>query len=279
MHLRVLPLLVALLLGFSLSASADLEIKKARYGNTSSYRDVSDVIAAYLRHNTLSFPVNARSMGGDPSPRTADYLFIVYRVGGREFTDTVAEGGVFTFQGVPNVEPARPLLNLRFLPPATPLTAPLLVINRSGSNIQLYCVDRYGQWVWVGDMITGQTLTMSAQVRQEWLAVDPSSRTLARTRISRGDNTLWIDQPGIRAPLAGYRGGEASVRFENTYYRPRYLYNLDSQGRWNWMATIESGGGYSASTEIGQTWIVTDTSNRVVRQITVAPGLSHVKLN
>ncbi|MGB8167480.1 MAG: hypothetical protein WCF18_08305, partial [Chthoniobacteraceae bacterium] len=109
MNSRALPPLILMLLGVANSAFGDLEIKKARYGNTSSYRDVSDVIAAYQRNNTLSFPVNARSMGGDPSPHAADFLFIVYRVGKREFTDTVAEGSVFTFQGVPNVTPARPI--------------------------------------------------------------------------------------------------------------------------------------------------------------------------
>jgi hypothetical protein len=225
MNLRALSLLVLLLLGSAGAVFADLEIKKARYGNTSNHRDVSDVITAYLRHNTLSFPVNARSMGGDPSPRAADFLFIVYRVGSREFTDTVPEGKTFTFQGVPNVMPPRPMLNLPFLPPATPTAAPLLVINRSGAAVQLYCVDRYGQWVWVGDMVKDQTLTMRAQVGQEWIATDPAQRTLARARMTHADNTLWVNEPGVRAPVAGFRGAEA--------------------------------------------W---------VRQVTVAPGLSHVKL-
>ena len=77
----------------------------------------------------------------------------------------------------------------------------------------------------------------------------------------------------------GYRGEEAWVRFENTRARPLYLYNLDAQGRWNWMATIEAGGKYSAPTQVGQSWIATDTANQVVRQITAEPGSSSVKLN
>ena len=77
----------------------------------------------------------------------------------------------------------------------------------------------------------------------------------------------------------GDHGEEAWVRFENTRARPLYLYNLDSQGRWNWMATIEPGGNFSASTQVGQLWIATDTANQVVRQITAEPGSSSVKLN
>ena len=128
-------------------------------------------------------------------------------------------------------------------------------------------------------MVKGLTVTLSSRVGQEWIALDAAQRILARTRLSRGDNTLWVNEPGAQAPAASYRGEEAWVRFENTHDRPRYLYNLDSKGRWNWIATLEPGGGYSASTAVGETWIATDTANHVVRQITVSPGLAHVKLN
>ena len=279
MNLRVLPifLLVAVLL--AAPAFADLEIKTARYGTTSSYRDVRDVLTAFLRNNTLSFPVNARSMGGDPTPRERDSLYIEYRAGGRDYTETVAEGGIFTFHGLGNVEPARPFLNLPFLHPPTPLAVPLLIINRSSLDVVIYSIDRYGTWVWVADMNKDQTITLSAQVGQEWIAADSANHILARQKIARVNNTLWVNEPGTRTPVSGYRGEEAWVRFENAHYSSLYLYNLDSQGRWNWMATIEPGGGYSASTSIGELWIATDTSNRVIRQVTVAPGLSHVKIN
>ncbi|MGB8166239.1 MAG: hypothetical protein WCF18_02030, partial [Chthoniobacteraceae bacterium] len=153
-----------------------------------------------------------------------------------------------------------------------------LIINRSNANAQLYCVDRYGQWIWVADSLSGQTLSVSAQVGQEWIAADAAQRTLGRTRVSRGDNTLWVNEPGAPATVSAYRGAEASVRFENTHYASLYLYNLDARGRWTWMATIEPGGSYGASTAIGESWVATDTSNHVVRQVTVAPGVSVVKL-
>lgn len=279
MNLRALPLLTLLLVCFTTAALADLEIRKARYGTTSAYRDLRGVVSAYVRNNTLSFPINARSMGGDPTPGERDFFFIVYAVNGREYTDTVPEGGVFTFQGLANVQPVRPLLNLPFLRPPTPVTAPLLIINRSGLTIRIYSVDRFGQWVWAANMIKGQSITLSGQVGQEWIAADYSNRILSRERISRGDNTLWVSDAGEQPPVGGYRGGEAWVRFENTHYRALYLYNLDSLGRWNWMATLEPGSGYSASTQIGESWIATDTANHVIRQITVGPGLSRVKLN
>lgn len=274
---RVLPLLLLLILAGS--ARADLQIKKAFYGNSSSYRDVSAIVTAYLRHNTLSFPVNARSMGVDPTPRSGDFLVIDYRAGRQEFTDTVAEGKVFTFQGVANVERARSMWNLPFLPPATPQAAPLLVVNRTSENIHLYSVDRFGRWVWVGDMLKGQTLAMSACVGQEWIATDRGGRVLIRERVANKGNTLSVDELDVNAPRNSFRGEETRVYFENAHYRPRYLYNLDPQGRWSWMATLEPSGTYTAATAIGETWIATDTANHVVRQITITPALGKVKLH
>ncbi len=279
MNLRVISLVALLLTCLTTAALADLEIKKARYGSTSSYRDMRGVVTAYVRNNTLSFPINARSMGGDPTSRERDSFYIVYEVNGREYTETVPEGGIFTFQGLANVRPVRPLLNLPFLRPSTPVAAPLLIINRSGLSVRVYSVDRFGQWVWTANMIKGQSITLNGQLGQEWIAADHSNNILARERISRGDNTLWINEPGERVPVGGYRGGEAWVRFENAHFRPLFLYNLDSLGRWNWMATLEPGSGYSASTQVGETWIATDTTNHVVRQLTVGPGLSRVNLN
>lgn len=279
MNLRTPHLLALLALCLPAVARADLEIVSARYGTDSAYRDVRGVLEAYLRSNTLSFPVNARSMGGDPTPRELDSLAITYRVNARTFTDTVREGAIFTFQGVPNVTPVRPPLNLPFLRPLSPVTAPLVIINRSGMNSRLYCVDRFGSWTWGADIQNGQTLSLTGKAGEEWIAMDEGQRVLARQRLGRGDNQLWINEPGQTAPTAAVRGEEAWVRFENTGYRPLYLYNLDPVGRWNWMATIEPGGGYSASTHVGETWIATDTGNRIVRQTVVGPGMAHVKLN
>jgi hypothetical protein len=279
MHLRVLTLLTLLAAVLTTAARADLEVKLARYGNTSSYRDVRDVLTAFLRNNTLSFPVNARSMGGDPTPAGTDFLYIEYRAGGRDFNDTVPDGKVFTFRGVPNVQPVRPFLNLSFLQPPTPLAVPLLIINRSKTNARIYGVDRFGQWVWTADLASGLTLALHAQVGQEWIATDESNRVVSRQRITRGDNALWVNEPGERAPASGYRGGQTQVRFENGRYFSLYLYSLDPQGRWTWIATLAPGSEYTAATEIGELWIATDTSNRVVRQVTVAPGMYRVKVN
>ncbi|HYR57427.1 MAG TPA: hypothetical protein VEO95_02310, partial [Chthoniobacteraceae bacterium] len=168
--------------------------------------------------------------------------------------------------------------NLPFLRPAAPETAPLVVVNRGALSVHIYAVDRFGRWVWAANMSKGQTITLSGQLGQEWIAADDSNRVLARDRIARGDNVMWVNEAGERAPMGGFRGEEAWVRFENTSYRPLYLYNLDSLGRWNWMATLEPGGGYSASTRVGETWIATDTANHVVRQTTVGPGMARVKL-
>lgn len=277
----MLSLFTLALLAFATSAWADLEIKKARYGNVSSYRDVRGILEAYVRNSTLSFPVNARSMGGDPSRGQTDYLYVVYEVDGREFTDTVQQGRVFTFRGLSQVEPARPPMNLPFLRPISPVPVPLTVVNRTGLSIQIYSIDRFGQWVWAANMIKGQTIGLSAKVGQEWVAADFSGHELGRDRMSRDENIFVVDEPGARSGRAGYHtdADDAWMRFENASGRALYLYNLDPLGRWNWMATLEPGSGYSASTHVGETWIATDTANRVVRQLNAGPGQSRVRLN
>jgi hypothetical protein len=279
MKFRFLPILAILLFCLASQALAGLEIKKARYGTTSGYRDVRGIVEAYLRNNNLSFLVNSRSMGGDPTPRQTDFLFIVYEVNGREYTDTIVEGSVFTFRGVANVQPARPVLNIPLLRPAAPTTSQMVIVNKSSLTGHTYSVDRYGQWVWVALVNKGQTITVTGQVGQEFIVADPSKRVLGRERIGRSTTTLWAYEPEERTPVSHARGQAAETRFDNAGYRTLYLYNVDSLGRWNWMATLEPGNGYNAASTVGETWIATDTSNRVVRQITVGPGLSRVKLN
>lgn len=277
--MRTPLLLLTAFLTLAGSAFAGLEIKKARYGNTAGYKDVRGILDAYVRNNTLSFPVSARSMGGDPTGPLPDYLFVVYEVNGREYTDTVADGKVFTFQGIPGLRPVQPPLNLPFLKPVAPVSAPLALVNRSGGPASAYTVDRYGRWVWAADLASGQTVSLRSKVGEQWILTDARGGVLARERISSGDNVLIAEVPGTGR--GGYRPGgeEAWVRFENPSYRSLYLYNLDPLGRWNWVATIEPGGGYSASTRVGETWIATDTGNRVVRTLTAPPGQSRVKLN
>jgi hypothetical protein len=206
MNLRVLPLVALLFTALTSSAMADLEIKKARYGNTTSYRDVRGILTAYLRNNTLSFPVNARSMGGDPTPGGMDFLFAVYAVDGREFTDTVPQGKVFTFKGLADVRPVRPPMNLPFLNPISPVTAPLLVINRTPSRLRIYNVDRYQQWVWTADIERGQTLSFRARVGETWIVADPANHVLGQERIRRGDNRLMAEPPAPPEPSYGQGG-------------------------------------------------------------------------
>jgi len=121
-------------------------------------------------------------------------------VNGREFTDTVPEGGIFTFKGLSDVRPVRPPLNLPFLPPSAPLSAPLVVVNRTGLTIRVYNVDRFGQWVWAANMIKGQTITLQARVGETWIAADFSNRVLGSNRISRGQNMFVVDSFGGGRP-------------------------------------------------------------------------------
>lgn len=282
MHARFLSLLAVLFVALTASAWADLEIKKARYGTTNKYVDVEHILEAYVRANTLSIPVNTRTMKADPNPRGKDYLFVVYRLDGREYTDTVEEGDVFTFKGLSNVRPIRP--PLPFLKPSIPSIEQITVINRSGLPVRVYNIDRYNKWNWAANVRNGEKINLNAQIGQEWVAVDNASNVLARERISPDRNVLLVEPPYTPPsrppyPGGGFQGGNQRVKFENSGGRTVYVYNLDRWGNWTWKASLEPRGSYSASADLGETWILTDRSNRVIRQVVIDRGMSTVRVD
>lgn len=260
------------------SALAALEIVTATYGTASEYRDIRGVLEAYVRSNTLSFPVNARSMGGKPATKARKALTITYKANGRTFQDIVADGKTFTFQGVPYVQRAKAPLGLSFLQ-RSPNPTPLTIVNHSGAPARVYCVDRYQAWRWAADVANAQTIAVTALVGEQWVATDEAGRALSRVRVVEHDATFFIAPAGEENRPVSYRGEDASVRFLNAGSRPLYLYTLDNQGRWTWMALLDQGGSYLAETHVGAQWIATSTSNQTVRQTTVAPGLSEVRID
>lgn len=273
MNLRLpkfLPALV-LLMCFATSAFADLDIRIARYGNTSNYRDVRHIVEAYVRTNTLSFQVNPRTMGGDPNPGREDLLYMEYRANGREYKGSVGDGGMFTFQGIAGV---RPPINLPILRPPPPSASPLRVVNRSGSLVRVYSVDRYGRWSWADNLSSGTSFSAHAQVGQDWVVTDARNQVLEQHRIRTGDNTVTI-HPRFVPPGAGQM---TRVRFENGNRRPLHLYHINRWGTWNWIASIETSGVYEATTRPGEQWVVTDRLNRIIEQVRIEPGMNRVAL-
>lgn len=269
MNARALVSFQVILFGSLLtSASAELDIRLARYGDTANYRDVRGIIEAYVRSNTLSFPVNPRSMGGDPNPRRDDYLYIEYTANGRDYKASEGDGKIFTFKGVG----VRPPINLPVLRPPAPLSSPLRVVNRSGSLVRVYAVDRYGRWSWAENVGHGSSFAAQAQVGQDWVVTDARNQVLEQYRIRTGDNTVIL-QPRFAPPGPGQL---SRVRFENTSRRSLYLYNLDRWGGWNWRANLEPYGVYEAATRPGEEWVATDRANRVIEQVRIAPGMGRV---
>lgn len=265
----ILPLLVlACLLN---SALAGLDIKLARYGDMKNYRDVRKVIEAYVRSNTLSIPIDPKSMGGDPNPGRKNFLYIEYEVNGRELKGSTSDGGVFTFQGIAGV---RPPVQLPIIRRPVPTTSQLRIVNRSGAPVTVYSIDRHGSWSWAQSVSTGDSFNARAQVGQDWVMTDTRQQVLEQYRVRSGDNTVVLhpryQQPGPGTPTR--------VRFENGNRRVLNLYNLDRWGGWNWMARLEPSGIYGAATLPGEKWVATDTANAVVKQVTIEPGMARVPL-
>ncbi len=265
----LLPLLVlAALLN---SALAGLDIKLARYGNLKNYRDVRKVIDAYVRSNTLSIPINARSMGGDPNPGSDDLLYIEYEVNGRSYKGSAKDGGIFTFDGIAGV---RPPPNLPILRPPVPAASPLRIANRSGAPVTVYSIDRFGRWSWAKSLSNGDSFGTHAKVGEDWVMTDTRQRVLEQYRVRTGENNVVLhprfDRPGP--------GAATRVRFENANRRSVNLYHLDRWGGWTWMAKLEPSGVYEAATRPGEEWVATDQSNSVVKQVKITPGMTRVTL-
>lgn len=286
--MRLAYLLISILLfsafGAPAAHAAKLEVKKARYGRDVRYKDVSDVVEAYLKFNKLSFRVTNQSMGSDPNPGQKDYLFIVYEVNGREFTDTVDEGEVFTFKGVEGVDRDRGFLGI--VPPAAPATAPLNVQNSSGRTALLYALDRHGRWIWVTEISEGKSYSTTGAIGQQWKVTNRAQETLREITIRSGRNDVQIISAGDSGRPGGgggYRpnppvGNTIRVQFENGVYRRVYLYTASRWGAWEWQAQLETGDVFGANARVGEKWVVTDVRGRVLEEIIITPSARRINI-
>jgi hypothetical protein len=264
-----LPLLI--LTGLLNTALADLDVKLARYGNVKNYRDVRKIVEAYVRSNTLSFPVNASTMGGNPNRSGDNFLYIEYEADGRKYKGSTDEGAIFTFQGIANV---RPPSRLPLLRPPAPSAAPLRVVNRSGGSVSIYAIDRYGQWTWANNLGNGGTFTAHGQVGQDWVITDARRQVLEQYRVRTGDNTVTL-HPRYLPPGPG---GLMRVRFENMSRTPLLLYHVDRWGGWTWMAFLEPFGVHEAATRAGEQWVATNRANTPLERVTIEPGMRRIPL-
>ena len=261
-----------LLLAGLLPCDAGIKIIKARYGRSTGTKDVSRVFDAYLRLNKLSFLINSSSMGCDPYPGQEKYLVVDYEVDGRRYRDTANDGDIFTFQGVPGLEKARPFLG--FIPPAAPTVAPLRVTNQLGSTVLIYALDRYGRWQWEGELPPGQSyVRTAAAVGQSWKVTTRANEELQTVVIRAGGSVVTLAPPPPPVPA-----GFAQLRFDNACHSEAYLYTLDRWGAWDWVAKLDSGASYSARARLGDTWVATTRTGQVLRQMQIGPGMSVVRL-
>ena len=256
-------LIAALCVVLVSTVQADLEIKKAKFGRDDAARDVRETVEAYVRNGQLSFRVTSSSMGGDLNPRQPDYLYIVYKANGQEYTESVEEGNVFTFKGV-GARAVGPALG--FIPPSAPRVAPLQVTNDSGRTVLIYAVNRQGSWVWQQELRAGEALRTEAAVGQQWKITSRTNEPLTSFNIKAGRNVVSV--AGEEAPS---RNVSARVTFQNKHGAPLYVYKLDRAGAWNWAAKLESAASYAANSHIGEQWVVTTSRGRVLREVRVTP--------
>ncbi len=263
MRFRIFLLPLLLLFGAATSARADLEIEKAKWVGDDKERDVRDVIRAYVRYNILSFRVTADAMGGKLNRKKDDVLEIEYRVNGKKFKDSVKDGRVFTFEGVSGVIPSRPYLG--FIPQPVPTTASVRIVNQTPATVLVYGLDRYGRWVWMGDLASGRVFSDTGAVGQQWKVTDRLNQEIKSFTLRDGGTTVTLDAPA----------GPTRVRFENFNRYVLYVYKLDRWRNWEWVARLDPGATFSVNGISGETWIVIDGAGRTVRQFQVGPNTCH----
>lgn len=268
MNLRLLLPLLALLITTTAS-HAQIEIEKAKWGlGDKDVRDVREIIRAYIRHNRLSFRVTPESMGGDMNPKKPDVLEIKYRVDGRKYEDKVEEGDTFTFKGIRGVEPERPYLG--FIAPGAPRAAEIRISNQLDITVLVYALDRYGRWLWQGEVNSGRTFFDTGAVGQQWKVTDRVNREIRSFNLRSSGNNFTLGDP-----RHSDASGPARIRFENRYPYVLYVYKLDRWRQWQWVAQLDPGASYSANGLHGETWIVIDRYGRTVRQFDVNPANCH----
>jgi hypothetical protein len=202
-------------------------------------------------------------MGGDMNPKKRDVLEIKYRVNGRKYEDKVEEGDTFTFKGVQGLEPSRPYLG--FIPQIAPRSVEVRIVNQLPTTVLVYALDRYGRWLWQGEVASGRSYSDMGVVGQQWKVTDRTNQTLESVTLRSSGNVVTLGQPS----------GPARLRFENTYPSVLYVYKLDRWRQWQWVAQLDPGATYSVNGVYGETWIVIDRHGRTVRQFDVNPSNCH----
>lgn len=81
--------------------------------------------------------------------------------------------------------------------------------------------------------------------------------------------------PGFAAPRSP---SGVPLRFESSYSRILYVYELDKWGAWQWKAQLDPGSVYSARGQAGDNWVVTDRNGRIVRQVRVTSNMAPIQL-
>lgn len=73
------------------------------------------------------------------------------------------------------------------------------------------------------------------------------------------------------APAAGTR-----LRFENSFGKPVFVYELDRWGAWRWKAQLDIGGVYTAIGQPGDLWTISDRAGRQLRSVRVVANMPPV---
>ncbi len=273
--MRLRPTLLALVLFIASfgHSFADLRVISAYFGRPERNQDVKRAVVHFVENGVFAFRISGENLGAKQHRDQEDYLRIVYEMDGRRYTTDGVEGQVFTFQGVRNAIPS----GFLGLPGRAPLaeTAPIRITNSTTSQVTVSSVDCHGAWRWQAEIPPGRTSTEVGVVGLEWVITNRAGAVIERFTVNRGENRVTL-AAAVRPPAGPYR--YAALRVENNTEARVTVYALDQWQSWNWKGALAPGAAYEANVPERETWVVTTSTGRIVREFETYSRMGTVRV-
>ncbi len=159
--------------------------------------------------------------------------------------------------------------------------APLVrvrVVNQFRGSVNVYQLDRWNGWNWVGGVTGESEASFRASPRQMLVVTNSRGEVLNQTPVGFDGTTVVLGNE--RAP-AGWRGGfqepEARLVFKNKTDSKVMIFRVDRSGHAEKVQELSDGKEWEATSKIGREWFVTNKRGRTIERV-VARGDEKITL-
>jgi hypothetical protein len=159
-----------------------------------------------------------------------------------------------------------------------PVGAPLVrvrVVNQFRGPVNVYQLDRWNGWQWVGGVTGESEASFRAVPRQMLVVTNARGEVLNQTPVGFEGTTVVLGNEREREP-AGLRGGfqeaeAARLVFKNKTDSKVIIVRVDRAGREERVRELSGGKEWEVKSELGQEWFVTNKKGKTVERF-VARG-------